>query len=350
MITPAKILIRSPNWVGDVVMATPAFRLIRSHFPDSRISILLKPYVKLILKDSPWFDEFIEYGSGIKPLGKGCCRYWKLLNNLKNEQFDLGFVLPNSLSSAFMFWYAGVKKRVGYLRDSRGWMLTDGLDRKRENGKFLPTYMADYYLELCYRMGCSKSSNNLELFFSNEDEERLNVVLSKYNIPENRKTVLINPGAAYGSSKCWTINGFAETVDGLNERFDCNIILVSGKNEIDLANSIEKQCKSNIYNLANENITLDLLKPLIKKSSLLLTVDSGPRHFAVAFKIPTVVLMGPTDPRYTVTPWEIGTVISDELSCGPCHKKTCPTDHQCMENITSQQVIEACSVVLGKSG
>ncbi len=327
-------------------MATPAFRCIREQFPNAKITIVLKPYVKLILKDAPWFDDFVEYGSNLKPVGKGCVKYWRMLNKLRREEYDLGFIFPNSFSSAFMFRFAGVKKRLGYLRDSRGWLLTDGLPRKKENGKFIPTYMADYYLELCYLAGCEKSSNQLELFSSRKDEERLNSILSKYNIPNKKYTILINPGAAYGSSKCWTIKGFAETVDALNSKFNCNVILVSGKNEIYLADEIEKASTSSLYNLANDNITLDLLKPLIKKSSLLLTVDSGPRHFAVAFKVPTVVLMGPTDLRYTETKQETGIVIRNDLECSPCHKKTCPTDHKCMEAISSQKVVEACGNIL----
>ena len=228
MIKADKILIRSPNWVGDVVMATPAFRSIRESFPHAKISILLKPYVKLILKDSPWFDSFIEYGNGIKLIGRGYGKFWKLTKKLKEEDYDLGFIFPNSFSSAMMFWLAGVRKRIGYIRDARGWLLTDGLERVKRNGKFVPAYMADYYLRLCYAAGCKETSNHLELFTSNEDENRLDKILSKYKIPLKKHTILVNPGAAYGSSKCWTATGFAQTIDLLSETIDCNIILYIG--------------------------------------------------------------------------------------------------------------------------
>lgn len=346
MIKADKILICAPNWVGDVVMATPAFRCLRKNFPSSKISILLKPYVRLILDDSPWFDDYIEYGSGVGLSVKGYSGYMNLTKKLKKERYDLGFIFPNSFSSALMFWLAGVKTRIGYIRDTRGWLLTDGLKRPLENGRFKPAYMADYYLRLCYLAGCEKESNALELFVSKECERRLENILFKHRIPDKKYTILINPGAAYGSSKCWTTGGFAEVIDALNRRFDCNIILVSGPGEIELANDIEKTSKNKVYNLAMDNITLDLLKPLIKKSSLLLTVDSGPRHYAVAFKIPTVVLMGPTDPRYTETDWETGRVIRKDVECGPCHKKVCPADHECMEGISSQMVVAACEDIL----
>lgn len=346
MIKADKILIRAPNWVGDVVMATPAFRCIRKNFPSSEISVLLKPYVNLILQDSPWFDHYIGYKDKIGLSVKGYSGYRKLTRHLKNEKYDVGFIFPNSFSSAFMFWLAGVKKRIGYLRDARGLFLTDGVKRETENGKFKPTYMADYYLKLCYLAGCAKESNNLELFYSKDCETRIEKILDKYNILNSKPLILINPGAAYGSSKCWHKDGFAEVIDMINKNFDCHTIIVSGPNEADLANDIEIASKSAVYNFSKENITLDLLKPLIKRSALLLTVDSGPRHFAVAFNIPTVVLMGPTDPRYTKTDWEKGEVIQEIVECGPCHKKICPTDHKCMNQISSQKVFAACEKFL----
>lgn len=116
--------------------------------------------------------------------------------------------------------------------------------------------------------------------------------------------ILINPGASYGSSKCWSAEGFARTVDLLNEVSGCSIVLVCGPGETKLADDIEDLAKKSLVNLSKESVPLDLLKALIKKCNLLVTVDSGPRHFAVAFKRPVVVLMGPTDPRYTETEYE----------------------------------------------
>ena len=342
----SRILVRAPNWVGDVVMATSAFRCIRKNFKSARISVLLKPYVKLILKDSPWFDEFIEYGSNVGLSVKGSIGFCKLVRQLKAERFNLGFVLPNSFSSALMFKMAGVKRRIGYIRDGRGLLLTDGINRATENGIFKPTYMADYYLKLCYRAGCAWEGDRLELFVSKESETVLSEVLTKHNVCRSRPIVLVNPGAAYGSSKCWTADGFSTVIDMLNKAFECTVILISGPGEVQLADDIKLIAKTQIINLSHDNVNLEILKPLVKMSSLLLTVDSGPRHYAVALKTPAVVLMGPTDPRYTETDNEIGAVIRKDVDCGPCHKKVCPVDHKCMIGIAPQKVFDACAKFL----
>lgn len=357
LIKAGKILVRAPNWVGDVVMATPSFRCIRENFGDSHITLLIKRNLSRIVSGSPWFDKTIE----IEPVAKkntyrflplpqkafsGSIKgYLSLINRLRHEKYDLGILFPNSFSSAFTMWLGGVKKRVGYSRDARSCLLTDSIDRLSEDGKFHPTYMADYYLRLCTLIGCKVDSKELELFITRESEDVADELLRKYNI-DKKPYILINPGASYGSSKHWTSEGFGKTADLLSEAIDCNIVLVCGPGEASLADAIEKSSEKGLINLSKESIPLDILKVLVKRSMLLLTVDSGPRHFAVALKRPVVVLMGPTDPGYTESGYEIGNVLREDVDCSPCHLKVCPTDHRCMTLISPEKVTQACMDLL----
>lgn len=345
-----KIIIRPPNWVGDVVMATPAFRCIRENYPHAKISILLMPHVRKILQGAPWFDELIEYSPGglIKGhFGRPRFEGTRLIRLLRNKKFDLGIIFPNSFSSALMMLMSGVKRRVGYKRDARSWLLTDDIKRLQENGKFQPTYMADYYLRLCTCIGCQPQSRELELFVSDNDFRRAEELFFEHHITTDKPIFLINPGASYGSSKCWSVEGFATVVDLLKERYDCNVLVVCGPGEAELGNKIRCTAKKEVINLTHEAVPLDVLKALVKRCSLLITVDSGPRHYAVAFKKPVVTLMGPTDPRYTETSYEIGHVIRrEDVPCSPCHLKICPTDHRCMNQITPEMVFLACKELI----
>ncbi len=175
MIKAKKIFVRSPNWVGDVVMATPAFKCIRENYADAHITLLIKGNLRGIIDNAPWFDDIIELVPKVKKnknenlssrtvFGKGTNEYLRLIYKLRMERFDLGFLFPNSFSSAFMIWLVGVVRRVGYKRDARSFFLTDGIERPTEDGKFKPTYMADYYLKLCTQVGCNIASTRLELF------------------------------------------------------------------------------------------------------------------------------------------------------------------------------------------
>ena len=198
--------------------------------------------------------------------------------------------------------------------------------------------MGDYYLRLCTEMGCEVHSKELELFINEESRRRVDEIFRDCNLNNGLPLILLNPGAAYGSSKCWTAEGFARTADLINQQLACNIAIVCAPHEIQLARDIEQSGKSRLINLANQVISLDVLKALIKRCDLLITVDSGPRHIAVAFKRPVVTLMGPNDPRYTESPSEIGQVIRADVDCLACHLKVCPKDHRCMTQIKPEQV------------
>ena len=216
IIEAKKILVRAPNWVGDVVMATPAFRCIRENFADSHITLLIKKNLRDIVNGSSWFDEVIEFDPGSR---KSIKDFLRLVYNLRQERFDLGFLFPNSFSSALMVWLGGVSRRIGYIRDARSFLLTDGIERLSENGKFLPTYMGDYYLKLCTHLGCKIGSKKLELFISGECKDKANALLRKYHI-DRKPFILISPGSSYGSAKLWTAEGFARTADLLKESVD----------------------------------------------------------------------------------------------------------------------------------
>ena len=338
LIKPAdinNIIIRSPNWVGDVVMATPAFRCIRENFPNVKITIALKSYVQKLIDGAPWFDEALLLDSTSQSRG---VQFFSLIRQIRSGGYDLGFLFPNSFSSALMFWLGGVRRRVGYRRDARSWLLTDGVYRLYENGRFRPTYMGDYYLRLCIEMGCEIRSKELELFINKESQRRVDEIFRDCNLNNGLPLILLNPGAAYGSSKCWTAEGFARTADIISQQLDCNIAIVCSPHQIQLARDIEQAAKSRLINLANQIVSLDILKALIKRCALLITVDSGPRHIAVAFKRPVVTLMGPNDPRYTESPSEIGQVIRANVDCLACHLKVCPKDHRCMTQIKPERV------------
>ncbi len=358
IIKARKILVRAPNWVGDVVMATPSFRCIRENFADSHITLLIKENLRGIIDGSPWFDEIVEFepgkgkntnglsSSSQKVFSGNMKGYLGLIHKLRQESFDLGFLFPNSFSSSLMVWLSGVKRRIGYKRDGRSFLLTDGIERLSENGRFLPTYMGDYYLRLCFQLGCKITSGKLELFISRECEDNANELLRQYHIDE-KPFFLINPGASYGSAKLWFAGGFARTADLLKEVVDCNVVLTCGPGETRLADEIEKVSKKGLINLSRIPISLDVFKVIVKKCMLLITLDSGPRHFAVALNRPVVVLMGPNDPRYTDSEYEIGSVIREDIDCSPCQLKTCPTDRRCMTRITPEKVVQTCVDVLG---
>ena len=125
-------------------MATPALRAIRDHYPEARICLLLKPALRELADGAPWFDDIITYPDQRERAY--FFRYLSLIAQLRKEAFDLAILFPNSFSSAWMVWLAGVRRRVGYARDGRRLLLTDRIEPPKRNGQFIPQPMLSCFL------------------------------------------------------------------------------------------------------------------------------------------------------------------------------------------------------------
>ena len=164
-----------PNWVGDVVMATPALRTLRHHFGDLATLVgIMRPYVADVLAGSPWFDEQVEYDR--KSL-KGITR---LIRDLRSKNLDTALLLTNSFSTGVAAWLSGAEQRVGFGRHGRSWLLTDRLRAPREGGTFLPRSAVDHYLDVVGALGCRTTPRKLELATTVEDEKNADLVWEKF--------------------------------------------------------------------------------------------------------------------------------------------------------------------------
>jgi heptosyltransferase-2 len=149
----------------------------------------------------------------------------------------------------------------------------------------------------------------------------------------------LNPGARFGSSKCWPPEYFGRLAEQLQTAMPCRVLLLVGPNEGEIARRVRAASRADLIDTASDPVDLALLKPLVRRCRVLVTNDTGPRHYAVAFGVPVVVIMGPTDLRYTGANLENTAILRRELDCSPCHLKVCPRDHRCMTEITPEAVL-----------
>ena len=343
---PLKIVIRCPNWVGDLVMCTPALRALRHHFTGAHISVMVKPSLRPVIENLLFFDEIIEY----EPRGRdrGMKKYLSCINRLKRKQFDLGILLPHSFSSALVFYLASIPQRVGYSRNARGWMLTHCLEPFRERGKIVPVHMVKLYLTMCKTLGCQELDEHVELKTSASADSWVDGYFADQGIVPGDLTIVMIPGATFGSSKCWGVSYFARVADTLIREYGARILIAPGPGEVGIAQSIKQAMEETSIDRGDTVLPLDLLMALIKRCSLLISNDTGPRHFGVAFDKPVIVIMGPTDPRYTDYNLDKTVVIREAVDCAPCHLKECPSDHRCMTRITPEKVLAAARDVIVK--
>src|SRR6201984_108 len=144
-----KILIRATNWVGDAIMALPALRVVRAHFPDASISILARPYVADIYRGQKICDVLISYD----PQGPhvGLSGRERLAKELRAQKFDVAMLLQNAFDAAWLAWRAGIPERIGYARDGRSLLLTKKIPVPKQGE--IPAHEQFYYLELLRRAG-----------------------------------------------------------------------------------------------------------------------------------------------------------------------------------------------------
>jgi len=335
------LAIRCPNWVGDVVMATPVFECLRRNLPRTRIVGLLRKNAQGILRDSPWFDDFVDAHD------KSWSGFLHMRQQLGAMRPDAGIVLTNSVRSALTMRLSGIKRVYGYQRQWRNLLLAGGPAPTRNGHKAAPAPMADYYLEVCRWLGFACPEHpEPKLYIGAELAARGQTLLKKYGISDGDVLVGLNPGASFGSSKCWPAESFAQIAELCQKTLNAKIIIFSGPGEEEIAQAILDQTQADIIDTRPDKIDLELLKPFVQRCNLLITNDTGPRHYAVAFNVPVVVIMGPTDPRYTDANLERTTVVRKELDCSPCHKKVCPKQHECMRAIRPEEVFAAAEQLL----
>jgi heptosyltransferase-2 len=333
-----------PGWIGDAVMATPALRALRSHFADARITGVAKPYVAGVLTGGDWFDELL--------LVEGV---WPTAWALRRRRIDLAVLFPNSFRSALTVWLGSCQRRVGYGRYWRSPLLTDTLEPVRDSdGRPLPSPILDAYNKLAEHVGCPPPGWRMDLYTTSEDEAAAMYVWDAAKFAGCPEVICLNPGAAFGSAKHWPTAYFAELARDLAERRGSGVLVLCGPAERDLARAVvTTACHPSVQALPDlAPLSLGLTKALVRRCDLLVTTDSGPRHFAAAFNRPVVTLFGPTHIAWTETYHPHAIHLQKRLDCGPCQRRVCPLGHhRCMKELTPAEVFDAAARLLrGRKG
>jgi heptosyltransferase-2 len=323
-------------------MAGPALRALRAGFPEAEITLLLKPSLAGIVAGAPWHDRVVTLSTYGRDRGPRAT--WRAAAGLRRDGYDLGVLLPNSFSAAWIMKLGGVGRILGYARNARSWLLTDRVPAPREREQIVPVPMTRYYLDLVARLGCPRDRTDLELFVTPEEDAEVDALLRGLDLGSARPLVAITPGASFGASKMWPPDRFAEATDAILARHGGSACLFPGPGEEETVERVAKAMRRPVA--IAPVIGLGALKAAVRRCDLLLTNDAGARHLAVAFRVPHVVVMGPTDPRYTDMNLDHAVVVRREVPCGPCHLKVCPLDHRCMTRIAAADVAEAAEAAL----
>lgn len=349
------ILVVLPAPMGDAVLAAPALRYLRVGLPQAKITFLTNPTVLEILDGADFSDDQIV-------LDKKKHGLMATAKILRERNFDAAVLMVNSFRSAMLVYLADIKNRIGYNRDGRGWLLTCPVPVFSLLGRFAPISMIDYYQFLVDKAiehldqhvkpnESTRSAQNqnsaLQLFTGECERVEIDELFKRWHLSDKERPVIMVPGGAFGPSKCWPAERFAQVADKLTED-GYRVIISCAPDEIErgIARRITTTATNKIFSLTNEKLSISGLKELIRRCRLMVANDTGPCHIAAAFDVPLITLFGPTDPRWTATGYGKEIRLRVDVDCGPCQRKTCPRDHRCLTEIQVDDVYNAAKKLL----
>lgn len=321
-----------PNWVGDAVMATPLLLDLNHAFPKATLTLMCQGAIGQLFEHDPLVSHLITFK---KPSGFiHRLHQSELIRELRRGEYDTGILTTNSLSSAWWFWRGHIKRRIGFMSTGRCLLLTDVLPFPQNRNT---QHLVKTYKDLLHPLGIPTSDTLPRLIVTAEEKEAAQSLLKQEGYKGGR-LVGINPGAAYGSAKCWLPERFRELAIKLIDS-GSHVIFFGDASQRKMVEDITDGLGSKVINLAGKT-TLRELMAYISLLNVMVANDSGPMHMAYGLKIPVVALFGPTSEKIS-GPLGVSETIHKHVECSPCFKRVCPIDHRCMTRIESDEVFNA---------
>lgn len=337
-----KILIIAPSWVGDAVMVQPLIALLRQKYAaDLKLDVFASPWVAPVFKRMAHVNEVIlnpfQHGS----LALGARR--ALGKKLQTQAYQQAIILPNSLKSALLPFWANIPKRTGFLGEMRYFIVNDLRHLDKEAMPLL--------IERFCSLACAPSDilprpvpyPRLIVDYASQRAslEKLNLTFSETR--PKRPVVIFCPGAEYGDAKRWPVEHFAQLAIKLIQDGKEIWILGSAKDEA-IGQAITKYLPLDIrktkqcINLCGQTDLIQAID-LLAVANFVVTNDSGLMHIAAAVGTPLIALFGSSSPLYTPPLARQAQIASLHLSCSPCFKRSCPLKHfDCMMKLTPDNV------------
>jgi heptosyltransferase-2 len=333
---PARILVHEVNWLGDLVMTLPTLAALRRAFPAARLSVLVDHRLTSFFDGAGWINEVIPLrrsGKRFVPLELA-----RLVAQLRARRFDLAVVLPNSFVSALRIALAGIPIRAGFVRDGRGWMLTN---RAASDPELIKRHQVYYWLAMLKAtLDVDADLHHIAPEVAPRHLARMREWLAARRDP-HPKLVAIAPAAAYGPAKEWPQSHYAALVSALSER-GVQAVLVGGSGDASGCEAIVAAARGCGAIIAAGRTNIGELMALLSLCGGFVGNDSGAAHLASSLNVPTVAIFGSTAPARTGPLGPRTAILYKGLECSPCLARTCRFGHyRCLRDITPHEALAA---------
>ncbi len=319
----SKILLIAPSWLGDFVISLSLINALKQDNKNIQIDLLVNENLYDIAKLTPNISNII-----VTKTKHGKLSFFYRLQlglKLKKNNYSKCYVLTNSLKSSLIPFFAGIKKRIGYLGESR-YGLINTIVKKIDRSKG----MVNRYLNLIDKTYSTDFSPMIDT------ELNLESLSNIYGF--NKKYIVLCPDAEYGSAKKWPLERWIELSKKLIP--DYQVLFVGLDSSI--KNSIEEINSKDILNLIGKTNLVDVIN-IINHAHCVVSNDSGLMHVSAALDSPIIAIFGSSSPHYTppLVRDDKHAIVYKELECSPCYKRTCPLGHtNCLNMISAEDVYE----------
>jgi lipopolysaccharide heptosyltransferase II len=331
-----RILIRATNWVGDAVMSMPAFEAVRENFPESHITVLARPWVVPLYESHPAVNSVIPYRRGYGVL-KDASEFLRVVRVIRALHSDMAVLFQNAFEAALIARLGGIKIRVGYNTDGRGFLLSHSVVRGTE---VLKLHQVEYYLTFLRALGWEAPTRDPVLRADPEAVARVTALLSSKGIKDQDLLLGISPGAAYGPAKRWPVERFATIGDQAIKEWGAKVVVIGTEKDKDLGETLISATAPGAVNCCGLTGLGEALA-LIKRCQLFVSNDSGLMHAAAALNVPTVAIFGSTDPVATGPRGKSARIVKQDMECSPCLKPECPVGYRCLLSVQANDVWRA---------
>lgn len=341
---PANILVRGTNWVGDAVMTLPAVSALAAAFPQSRLSVLARPWSAGVYEHHDRVAEVI--GHDRDGAHRGLLGRVKLSGQLKRHGFDLAVLFQNAFEAALVTFLAGVPNRWGYARDGRSLLLTKAIELEPADHFIHESF---YYLNILERACVPAPFCLPRLIPKPEASLEAGRLLREAGAKAGEFVLALAPGAAFGSAKRWPVENFAEAARLVLDKVAGGgrglALILGGKGEAGVAAELAALLPGRAMDMAGRT-SLAISLGLLDRADLMLTNDSGLMHLGGALSVPLAAAFGPTNPL-TTAPLGRSRLVRSPVSCSPCLKRECPLPSRlCFDGVTPElMAAEALSMI-----
>lgn len=345
-----KILVIRYRFIGDTVLTIPFLRNLRKAYPDAQIDMLVGPVSGDVLQNCPYIDNLIVFDTTKKHRYENTSEAKKSFLSyvwlLRKNKYDKAYVLKRSLSSTLLAFLAGIKERIGFDTEKRGFLLTKKVPYIKDR------HEVECFLDVLRANNIPVLDNYLENWLSEKSVNRISEIFKYFDVIDRPKVLL--HATSGNKRKEWMPEYFAEIIKYLSNQKGVQIFYTGTKEDSEVYKEIHNLISQDLVikpvNLCGELSIQDSMA-LINKMGLVIGVDSGTLHIAASLNVPVIGIYGPMDPVKWHAWGNIHKIMFyNNIPCSPCElSEECFRDRACLRNITPDMIIRECDKILFKN-